>query len=317
MPFLLTAALAASWFSFWTSDATSPRPVSLHPDTRCVHGGVQRTTLFGAGKQHFPDGSFGALTPSPLFVAFHATGPVSVWVRGDHSPVRLRVDGDVAKTTETGAAGCTRLDAALHGPHRVGVELAVGERIVGVKGDVSIDRPPPGAPRAVFLGDSYTDGYGGTTSPGYAYRAGWAKGWDVRIDALGGTGFLNRAGKRTFAERIPEVLRQHPDVVVVAGGINDYGSFPNDQIAVAAQDIFRRLARSGAQVIALSPWTTPRLRGPGYADLVLRVGAAARKMHVRYIDTSDWLTPSLMSPDGIHPNERGYRTIAAKLALRL
>jgi lysophospholipase L1-like esterase len=55
----------------------------------------------------------------------------------------------------------------------------------------------------------------------------------------------------------------------------------------------------------------------GYRDLVARVAAAARATHVRYIDTSTWLTPRLMAADGIHPNERGYRAIAARLALRL
>jgi lysophospholipase L1-like esterase len=316
MPLALAAALAAGWFAFWTAEAPSRSPVELHSNTRCVHGGVNLTTLFGAAKERFPGGSFGARTTSPLFVAFRSFAPVSVWVEGS-GVVRLRIDGRVARSVRIAGAECTELHAELAGAHRVGIELGLGARIAGVSGDVTFDEVPDPSPRVVFLGDSYTIGTGGTTPPGYAFRAGWAKGWDVRIDAMPGTGFLNTAGKLTFAQRVPAVLRQQPYSVVVAGGINDYANFPNAQIAAAAKRLFARLDASGTQVIVLSPWLPPAFKNAVYRDLVARIATAARETHVRYIDTSTWLTPALMSRDGIHPNERGYRTIAKKLALRL
>jgi len=186
-----------------------------------------------------------------------------------------------------------------------------------VAGRIAPDPLPASAPLAIFLGDSYTDGYGGNTSLGYAYRSGWAKGWNVRIDALGGTGFLNRVGKATYAQRLPAVLAQHPKIVVLAGGINDYGNFTNARIESAARALFAKVHASGARLFVLSPWEPPKLQIASYADLVARIGRAARANGAGYIDTSTWLTPQLMSPDGIHPNERGYRTIARKLALRL
>jgi lysophospholipase L1-like esterase len=317
MPLMLAAAVVAGWFAFWTAESPSPTAVELRSDTACVHGGVNVTTLFGAPHQRFPDGSLGARTTSPLFVAFRSTGPVSVWVEGYGAAVRLRIDGRVARALHVAGARCAELHAQLAGRHRVGLELGLGARIAGVSGGVIFDELPDPSARVVFLGDSYTLGVGGTTPPGYAFRAGWAKGWDVHIDAQAGTGFLNSAGKLTFAQRVPTMLRQQPYIVVVAGGINDFGNFPNAQIAAAAKRLFARLEASGTQVIALSPWMTPSLASPAYRDLVARIATAARETHVRYIDTSTWLTPSLMSHDGIHPNERGYRAIAAKLALRL
>src|SRR4051795_8744974 len=142
MPLALLAAVAAGWFAFWTAEAPSRSPVALRSDTRCVHGGINLTTLFGAAKQRFPDGSFGARTTSPLFVAFRSFAPVSVWVEGYGSVVRMRVDGRVARTLRIAGAGCTELHAELAGTHRVGIELGVGARIAGVSGDVTFDELP-------------------------------------------------------------------------------------------------------------------------------------------------------------------------------
>jgi lysophospholipase L1-like esterase len=317
MPLVLAAALAAGWFALWTAEAPSHAAVQLYADTACVHEGVDRTTLFGASPARSTDGSVGARATSPLFVAFRSNGPVSVWVEGYGSAVRLRVDGRVARALHVAGARCAELHAQLVGAHRIGLELGVGARLAGVSGDVTADEAPARSPRVVFLGDSYTLGVGGTTPPGYAFRAGWAKGWDVRIDAEVGTGFLNPAAGRPFAQRVPDVLRQQPRIVVVAGGINDFANYPNAEIGAAAKRLFARLAAAGPEVIVLSPWLTPSLKSAGYRDLVARVARAAHEAHVRYIDTSAWLSPSLISPDLLHPNERGYRVIAAKLALRL
>ncbi len=67
-----------------------------------------------------------------------------------------------------------------------------------------------------------------------------------------------------------------------------------DPLPVSAADaLFARVAAAGARLIVLSPWEPPRFDVRSYHALVASVGAAA------------------------HPNERGYRTIASKLALRL
>lgn len=316
MPLVLLAALAAGWFAFWTGEAPSPTPVAVHADVPCAFGGVGRTSLFGAAAERLFDGSYGARALSPLFVSYRATGPSSVWVEGGGAYARVRVDGRVAAAVSIRPGRCTRLDLRLTGKHRIGLELGVGDSVTRIAGAISPE-PAPAAPRAVFLGDSYSLGVGGRSPAGYAYRAGWAKGWDVRVDAEPGTGFLNHAGRSTYAERLPEVLRQKPSTVVVEGGINDFGNFPNAAIARAAGRVIQRLRDAGIHVVVLSPWETPRFRTARYRDLIARIGAVARAARVRYIDTSSWITPRLMSDDGIHPNERGYRTIAAKLAPHL
>ena len=319
---LLAAATAAGWFAFWTTETPLTNRVAVSTTGTCLVGRMGDVTFFGAETTRFPDGSVGARVgfasdPPPLFAAFHVSGPARVSVEGRGARVRVRIDGRVSRTIRTRREECTTVALPLEGAHRVGVELGLGARLSSVAGNISPAPLPRSAPRVVFLGDSYTLGTGGSTPPGYAFRAGWAKGWDVRIDALSSTGFLNRAGKATYAERVPEVLRQHPSIVVVAGGINDYRNFPNVQIAAAAKRLFVRLEAAKARVIVLSPWLPAWFDEAGYRDLRARVAAAAHAAHARYIDTSHWLTPALMSHDRIHPNERGYRTIAARLALRL
>jgi lysophospholipase L1-like esterase len=320
---MLVAAVAAGWFAFWSGDATSPARVWVQPTNgRCLDFLTTDVAFFGASTRRFADGSVGARAPfrsdpQPLFAAFRTTGFNSIFVRGGGRVVRLRVDGRVVLSIHTRLVGCTEIVYDGRGPHRLGLELGPGARLVGLTSIVTPDPLPASAPLAIFLGDSYTEGAGGSTPTGYAFRAGWAKGWNVRIDALAGTGFLNRAHKQTYAERLPAVLARHPKIVVVAGGINDYGNYTNAQITHAANALFARIAASGARLIVLSPWEPPHFRVPSYHQLVARVGAAARAHGARYIDTSAWLTPGLIAPDGIHPNERGYRTIAAKLALRL
>jgi lysophospholipase L1-like esterase len=318
---LLAAGAAVSWFGFWTHDATVHAPVVHARVTTACHAGVHHVTVFGAPVEHLRDGSVIARNrlPSeptePFFAFFTARGRFRVCLRAGSALVRVRVDGRVADSFR--AHGAFAVAGRLRGTHRIGLELGGGIRLLSVTGSVTPDPLPGSAPLAIFLGDSYTLGAGGDAPTGYAYRAGWAQNWNVRVDALGGTGFLNRIGKGTYGDRLGSVLAQRPRIVVVAGGINDYGNFPNDKIAAAANAVFARVEASGARLVVLSPWEPPDRQVAGYRDLVARIAAAAKAHHARYIDTSSWLTPRLMSGDRIHPNEHGYRTIAAKLALRL
>ncbi|EYR64251.1 hypothetical protein N866_13585 [Actinotalea ferrariae CF5-4] len=82
---------------------------------------------------------------------------------------------------------------------------------------------PPGT-RAVFVGDSWTAGFGINPEAGYAPLAAAALGWDATYEAVSGTGYLNPGpgGEGTYADRV-RATEPDPTVqlVVLQGGLND------------------------------------------------------------------------------------------------
>jgi lysophospholipase L1-like esterase len=254
----------------------------------------------------------------PLFASFRATGPFSVYVKGTGARVRIRVDGRIARTVRLRADGRHyRVRLALRGRHDAGLELGTGAELAGVTGTVRPVTLRSGA-RALFLGDSFTLGVGGTRPIGFAQRAGWRLGWEVWADGVGGTGYINTGGKTNFGDRLDADLAIRPDVVVVAGGVNDFGRAPTDAILVEARELFDRIHGAGARLVVLSPW----VRGAGATQEYLafsdRLRDAARAAGGTFVDTRTWLRdPGTLVPDGKHPNDRGHDRIADLLVRAL
>lgn len=94
-----------------------------------------------------------------------------------------------------------------------------------------------GVPRAVILGDSFTEGTGATdTGTGWASLLGSRMGWDTFVSGSGGTGYLATnvpLGRVKLRDRLAtDCTALNPDIVVVAMGINDGA---NTAAAVAAE----------------------------------------------------------------------------------
>lgn len=103
--------------------------------------------------------------------------------------------------------------------------------------EYSFDRPDPVV--LTVLGDSYTGGsdMGGVDSAGWPAIVGDHFGWVVALNARGGSGFLQvgpSENAQPFSARLSEVVATKPDVLIVAGGINDAESYTAAQIAEAA-----------------------------------------------------------------------------------
>src|SRR5689334_10283211 len=83
----------------------------------------------------------------------------------------------------------------------------------------------PHAVRALFFGDSIMNGTGAKpVRPVMARVAARALGWDVTVDAFGGTGYTTGGTRgRPYLERLkrPGVLTPSYDVVLLEGGTND------------------------------------------------------------------------------------------------
>ena len=193
-----------------------------------------------------------------------------------------------------------------------------------------LEEPPTiaaGDTAAVFLGDSYTQGWGASEpdrrwSALVAHDAGW-----VEVNqGQGGTGFVATSGLGgcglvycpTYLERVPDVIAVHPDVVVIAGGQNDLTALAADPDAVrAAVDATYDQVRDGlpqARIVAVGPSTAQ----PGNALIVELDGwvrAAAARVGAEYLSLIDppVIDQESVAPDGVHVTDAGHRAIAERV----
>lgn len=128
--------------------------------------------------------------------------------------------------------------------------------------------PSPTDPvRSLWIGDGYTAG-----ACGAAQRLGWA----CQVDAEQGTGFLSDGSvfdpdNQTLGDRLADLPRQEPDVVVVDAGRNDLGVFATAAVLDAMGDYVERLRERypDAVLLQILPWTRDHPRAdPGVADAV-------------------------------------------------
>lgn len=143
---------------------------------------------------------------------------------------------------------------------RIRVESNQG-RFAGVvtgPGD-SITPAPTGRPRCVWVGDSFTDSVGADNGAidGLPRQTGHLLGWDVTPSGIGSTGYLNPGiGTTNFRDRVQnDVIDQNPDIVVVAGGINDRG-YTATALQAEAELLFAaiRAGLPNAVLIVVSPF---------------------------------------------------------------
>lgn len=185
----------------------------------------------------------------------------------------------------------------------------------------------PGDTAAVFLGDSYTQGWG-ASEPSLRWSALVAAeaGWVELNQGQGGTGFVTISGVGgcglaycpTYLERVPDVVAAQPDIVVIAGGQNDLAALAADPDAVrAALTETYTLIREGlpeARIIAVGPSTAQ----PGN-DLIVEldewVQETATSVGADYVSLIDpvVIEPGMVTVDGVHVNDAGHRAIADRV----
>ncbi|MCU1445188.1 SGNH/GDSL hydrolase family protein [Cryobacterium sp.] len=186
---------------------------------------------------------------------------------------------------------------------------------------------PPGDTAAVFLGDSYTQGWG-ASEPSRRWSALVAEeaGWVEVNQGQGGTGFVTTSGLGgcglaycpTYLERVPDVVAAQPDIVVIAGGQNDLAALAADPDAVrAAVTETYDLIREGlpqARIIAVGPSTAQ----PGnelIVELDEWVQETAASVGADYVSLIDpvVIEPGMVTVDGVHVNDEGHRAIAERV----
>jgi len=179
---------------------------------------------------------------------------------------------------------------------------------------IGLAQPARGAERVVVaLGDSLTAGLG--VSPGEAWPALIdarlrREGYPYRVVNAGVSGDTSAGGLR----RVDWVLRNRPQVAVVALGANDgLRGLDTDAMERNLLAIVERLRASGARVL-VAGMRMPTNYGDTYTqafrdvfpDVARRTGSALMPFLLDGVAAD----PHLNLPDGIHPNAAGHRIIA-------
>lgn len=182
---------------------------------------------------------------------------------------------------------------------------------------------------AVFIGDSYTAGVGGTAG-GFAPAVAKVKGGAFESLGRGGTGYITNTEQsardaqnacardycESFAEMIEPAVALDPDVVIVSGGRNNARSEEDDlreSISAFYRDIRSRLPE--ARIIATSPlWdaSTPPSSITRIAEIVRE---SVESVGGTYLDLGQPFEgkPEYISDDEVHPNDKGYRLLSEKI----
>ena len=218
-------------------------------------------------------------------------------------------------------------------------------------GGVSVENPYTVArssralgPRCIVLGDSYTEGL-----TCYAQRLGDIMGWETWSSGSGGTGYINSgptgSGRFKFIDRVhSDVIAYNPDIVVVAGGLNDpIADDQGNSIGACAGELYDCLLTNlpKAKVVVVGSWWPSGWPIQLICDRQVQLKAAAESRGLLFIDpilttninvgNAGWITGTgnagnpkgdgnadvYISSDGTHPTDLGHQYLAVKLAEKL
>jgi lysophospholipase L1-like esterase len=153
---------------------------------------------------------------------------------------------------------------------------------------------PLGA-RAIFLGDSFTEGSGATGwHNGYAHLICNRFGWECWNSGSGGTGFVNPSSglnRLKYYDRIQrDVIANNPDVVIVQGGQNDT-TYPASDVLTQANAVFSTL-KSSLPTVPIIAVSNVMIGGSSTAILQTRdsIKTASLQNGVALIDSIDGTT---------------------------
>ena len=174
------------------------------------------------------------------------------------------------------------------------------------------------APVVLFLGDSLTAGYGleaGEAYPTRVQELAAADGVTLTVVNAGLSGDTTAGGVR----RLPWLLRQPLDVLVLALGANDgLRGLPLDHTRANLQAIVDQVrARQPKVRIILAGMQVPPNLGPeytaGFRRLFPELAEKNRLLLVPFLLEGVGGVPELNLADGLHPNAAGQKVLAANV----
>lgn len=181
------------------------------------------------------------------------------------------------------------------------------------------------ATTAVFIGDSYTQGVGATNDDlQWTSLVSEELGWEEINRGRGGTGYEATSGPEgcgleycpNYLEMLDEIEADAPDVIVVAGGQNDFSTFesdPNDATAFV-RDFYTTLSEKfpDARIVAVGP-STPWGVSPAVEAMDKVIRESAESIGADYVSM---ITPDVLADDSLilddlaHVGDDGHRAIA-------
>ena len=267
------------------------------------------------------------------------------------SEYRVLVDGELAGAAQVASKandGGLYYDLYTFGTRAVRlVTLLLRDnlRFGGIKTDalsrVWKPRRNPNRVKAVFLGDSYAEGTGADYPDGsWAFAASSFLGWECWLSGVGNTGYVwNASGaKATFRSRFSaDVSAYGPDVIVIAGGINDSGS---TQAAIQAEAALlfgkARSENPDALIFVAGPWTGPGSTTPAGINAGIKAAAQATDGYGTRLFFIETMTDPVgawqfgtgkagatngsgnsdvyVGTDGIHPVQAGHNYLGRRFA---
>lgn len=192
----------------------------------------------------------------------------------------------------------------------------------------------PSNAKVLIFGDSYTQGWGATPqNEAWAFHMDERMGWQVTVDGVGGTGFLNPgsgAGKGTYAQRIKKLNAPGPfDLIILQGGSNDQKLQVDDAGRVLdPQLITDAIGEAYTQIEEKYPNTPVVMLGPAsVATTTNQQKKLMDSLMLQFADTHNlwYISPvrqgwfktqeqaTLVDMATGHPNNLGYVRIADKV----
>jgi lysophospholipase L1-like esterase len=175
-------------------------------------------------------------------------------------------------------------------------------------------------PLVAFYGDSYTKG-SAASSPAVRWSSlvAQAEGWTEYNAGYPGLGFVRKRDK--VGDVTADVIAQHPEVLIVALGINDNFEWTGNEQAIqeAILPEFQRLRDGlpGTRIIVVEPWWYTAERPASVEQIIGWVHDAADTIGADYISgASHWLDEdpaTWISADGLHPSDAGYAHLAQRM----
>ncbi|WP_162465176.1 MULTISPECIES: SGNH/GDSL hydrolase family protein [unclassified Mycolicibacterium] len=181
-------------------------------------------------------------------------------------------------------------------------------------------------PTLLVVGDSFAGGTGDPTFRTYPYLLGDLLGWNLTVDAQGGTGFVNATGngKSRGVPFIDRLARDgqlyNVDYVLIDGGRNDLGLPPVDVIPAADEYIKKvRATWPQAKIILILPSYVSAEEASNYSAVSAGLRRTAEEVDAHVIDpvAEGWYRGKDLAPlfwkDGIHLNAKGNEYYANRI----
>ncbi len=211
----------------------------------------------------------------------------------------------------------------------IGIVVIAVASIIGLRTPRAVPPTPVDfGQRAVFIGDSYTNGTG-ASSPGLRWTSLVAaqRGWQETNLGFGGTGYLTAAGVQgcgrpvcpNYQDVVDQAVAAEPDIVMVAGGQNDFPAFETNRprVTKAVNQTFAELRRElpEARLIAVGPSTTGKVNPTVTAfDAVVERAAQAHEVtYISLIRPTPVITSGMVLADRAHVNDEGHQAIADRV----